>query len=104
MGKRTAHFEVIVYIPLYEQRRQEVDVAVALTVGLAGEVFVGIVGASRIGKVGVLYAKSGHQFHVFCQFLVEAEVAGSHGFAGVEVSGKFFLHLFFLKEGSVVQV
>ena len=32
--KRTAHFEVIVYIPLYEQRRQEVDVAVALTVGL----------------------------------------------------------------------
>ena len=104
MGKRTAHFEVIVYIPLGEQRRQEVDVAVALTVGLTGEVFVGIVGASRIGKVGVLYAESGHQFHVFCQFLVEAEVAGSHGFAGIEVTGKFFLHLLFLKEGSVVQV
>ena len=54
--------------PLYQQRRQEINVAVALTFGLAGDVFVCIVCTSGISQIGVLDTQAGHQLYAVCDF------------------------------------
>ena len=54
--------------------------------------------------MSVFKSESDHSVPFFSQFLVEAQVGGSHGFHGFIVCCEFFCHLFLFEECGVVEV